>query len=168
MENIRESNREEREKEILSRLESIRNEKEQLFSFKMELDEKISELKALEQEERELNKEFNAYYNTAAEEEKTTEQEIPPVDIKNERMGKEELQKLEEIIKEVDAEIAFLKVSTDAREEKIGSVEKQLDILKEILPKFHKDNYKELVIYREASGLNEKLLQFKKEPYLLD
>ncbi|MBU4142328.1 hypothetical protein KKE99_05670, partial [Patescibacteria group bacterium] len=66
------------------------------------------------------------------------------------------------------AEIAFLKVSTDAREEKIGSVEKQLDILKEILPKFHKDNYKELVIYREASGLNEKLLQFKKEPYLLD
>ncbi|MBU3925302.1 hypothetical protein KJ854_05210, partial [Patescibacteria group bacterium] len=105
MENIRESNREEREKEILSRLESIRNEKERLFSSKMESDEKRSKLKILEREERELNKEFNDYYNIAAEEEKTAEQEILSVDIKNERMGKEELQEMEEIIKKVAAEI---------------------------------------------------------------
>lgn len=157
-----------REKEILSRLESIRNEKEQLFSSKMESDEKKSKLEILEQEERELKKEFDAYYNAAAEEEKTAEPETSSVDIKEERLSKEELQEMEEIIKKVAVEIEFLKVSTCTREEKIDSVEKQLGILKEILPKFHTDNYKELVIFREANRLNEKLLQFKKEPYLLD
>ncbi len=156
-----------REKEILSRLETIRNEKEQLFSSKMESDEKRSKLKILEQEERELNKEFNAPYNIATGEEKTVEPEIPPVDIKDERLSKEELCELEKIIKEVDVEIAFLKVSTDARKEKIGSVEKQLDILKEILPKFHTANYEESQLFREANRLNGILLQFKKEPYLL-
>lgn len=168
MESIRENNGEGREKEILNRLEEIRNEKEKIFGHKMESDEKKSKLEMLEQEEKELNKEFNKHYDTVTEEEKTAETETSSVDIKEERLSKEELQEMEEIVKEVDAEMAFLKVSTGARKEKIDSVEKQLGILKEILPKFHTDNYKELVIFREANGLNEKLLQFKKEPYLLD
>lgn len=83
-------------------------------------------------------------------------------------MSKEELCELEKIIKEIDAEIAFLKVSTDAQKEKNESVEKQLSILKEILPKFHTANFEESQLFREANRLNGILLQFKKEPYLLN
>lgn len=168
MESIRENIGGEREGEILNRLEEIRSEKEKLFGHKMELDGKRSKLEAWEQEEKKLNKEFNKHYDNVTEEEKTNELIISSEDAKEKRLSKEELQEMEEIVKKVAAEIGFLKISTYTREEKTESVEKQLSILDEILPKFHKDNYKELFIFREANGLKEKLLQFKKEPYLLD
>lgn len=157
-----------REEKILGRLEEIRKEKEQFLNSKMEQGEIRLKLELLEKEERELKKEFSAISNIGVVEEKATGSEMPIADVKEERLSEKELQEMEEIIKEADTEMAFLKVSNGTREEKIESVEKQLSILKEILPKFHKDNYKELDLFRKANGLYEQLLQLKKEPYLLD
>ncbi len=168
MENKGENNTEERKEEILNRLAKIREEQGRILNSKIKPEEIRSKLELLEQEKKELNKEFNIYEKVGTEKEKTGELEISPVNLKEERLSSEEFQELQGIIKKVDAEIEFLKISTDSREEKIESVEKQLSALKEILPKFHTANYEESQLFRKANGLNEKLLQFKKEPYLLD
>lgn len=139
--------------------QELRKERERFLDL-LDLDNKYGDIGSGTGQETEITKEKSA--------EKITEKgKIKTPDIKKEGLEKEDLKKIEEIIKGAEAEMEFLKISTLTKEEKIKSLDEQLGLLEEILPKFNNAKPNESVLFRKANGLSKRMRNLKENPWLL-
>lgn len=138
----------------------LKNQRDQLSRLLPEYNE------GSENKEENVGKAADLSKEVSSEEAVTLENKSSGVE--NKELSKEELSELEEIIKNTEAEIAFLPISTYTEKEKIDSINQQLVILGEILPKFNKAKIDELLLFRKANGLNERFLNLKENPWLLN